>query len=122
MKNLHKIASVLAFVIGLMSIIAGSKVLLEIDSKDYTVLNWLVIYNVIFGFISIIAAFIIWQKYRLTKTAIVVVLASHLLMLLYLIIFNENIASESINAMTFRIGIWSIIALIITLNSKTQSK
>jgi len=122
MKNLHKIASVLAFVIGLMSIIAGSKVLLEIDSKDYTVLNWLVIYNVIFGFISIIAAFIIWQKYRLTKTAIVVVLASHLLMLLYLIIFNENIASDSINAMTFRIGIWSIIALIITLNSKTQSK
>lgn len=121
MKNTHKIASVLAFFIGIMSIIAGSKVLLGIDTKDYTVLNWLVIYNVIFGFISIIAAYLIWQKHRLTKTAIVVVLASHLLILLYLIIFSENIASESINAMTFRVSIWTIIALL-NINFKTQSK
>jgi len=121
MKNLHKIAAILAFFIGLMSIIAGSKVLLGIDSKNYTVLNWLVIYNVFFGVISIIGAYLIWQKHRLTKTVIVVILTSHVLMLLYLNIFNENVAPESINAMTFRVSIWTIIALL-NINFKTRSK
>ena len=120
MKHIHKIAAILAFIIGTMTIIAGSRVLLEIDTKDYNVLNWLVVYNIVLGIISLIAAYIIWQKHRLTKTAIVVVLTSHVLIQLYLNLLNENVTSQSINAMTFRIGIWSIIALIITLNSKTQ--
>lgn len=120
MKNTHKIAAILALIIGAISVFAGSKVLLGIDTKDYTVLNWLVIYNVIFGLISIIAAYLIWTKHRLAKKAIAFILASHILLLLYLNFFNDIVALESINAMTFRIGIWSIIALIITLNSKTQ--
>ena len=45
--------------------------------------------------------------------AIIFVLASHILLLLYLNFFNESVASESINAMVFRVSIWSIIALII---------
>ena len=121
MKNVYKIASILAFVIGIMSIIAGSKVLLGFETKSYTVLNWLVTYNVIVGFISIIAAYLIWSTHMFATKAISFILASHLLLLLYLNFFNQNVASESINAMVFRVSIWSIIALI-TLNLKTQSK
>ncbi|MDO9137538.1 MAG: hypothetical protein Q7U21_06915, partial [Lutibacter sp.] len=51
------IAAILALLIGGMSVVSGSKVLLGIDIKDYTVLNWLVIYNVIFGAISILVAY-----------------------------------------------------------------
>jgi hypothetical protein len=114
MKNLHKIASVLALLIGAISIFAGSKVLLGIDTKNYTVLNGLVIYNVIFGFISIAAAYLIWTKHKFTKKVIAFVLASHVLALIYLNFFNETVASESINAMVFRVSVWSIISLIIT--------
>ena len=67
MKNIHKIAAILAFFIGLMSIIAGSKVLLAIDTKNYNVLNWLVSYNVLFGFLSIVTAYFIWSKNVLLK-------------------------------------------------------
>lgn len=121
MKHLHKIASLLAFSIGIMSVIAGSKVLLGMDTKNYTVLNWLVIYNVIFGFISIVAAYLIWTKHIFTKKVIAFVLTSHVLLLIYLNFFNETVASESINAMVFRVSVWSIIALI-TLNYNTYKK
>ena len=121
MKNLHKIASILAFFIGLMSIIAGSKVLFGLDTKNYTVLNWLVIYNVIFGFLSIITAYFIWSTHSFALKAIAFVFASHVLLLFYLNFFSETVASESINAMIFRVSIWTLITLI-TLNLKTQSK
>lgn len=122
MKNVYKIAAILAFFIGIMSIIAGSKVLLGFDTKNYAVLNWLVTYNVVYGFISIIAGYLIWKQHKFTKKAVAFILASHIILLIYLNFFNENVASESINAMVFRVSIWSIIALIITINFKKQSK
>ncbi len=67
MKIMHKIAAILALLIGGMSVISGSKVLLGIDVKDYTVLNWLVTYNVIFGAISMVVAYLIWKNKLLTK-------------------------------------------------------
>lgn len=114
MKNSHKIAAILAFFIGIISIIAGSKVLLGIDTKNYNILNWLVIYNVLFGFLSLVTAYFIWSKNTLFKKAIAFILASHLVILFYLNFFSENAALESINAMVFRVSIWTIISLIIT--------
>lgn len=122
MKNVYKIVAILAFFIGAMSIVAGSKVLLGIDSKNYTVLNWLVTYNVLFGLISIITGYLIWTKHKFTKKAIAFILVTHILILIYLNFFNDNVASESINAMVFRVSIWTIISLIITINLKTQTK
>jgi len=112
MKNLHKIAAILALFIGGMSVVAGSKVLLGIDVKDYTVLNWLVIYNIIFGAISMVAAYLIWKKKSFAKKAIVFVLAAHTFVALNLYFFSETVASESIKAMSFRIGIWIVIYLL----------
>jgi hypothetical protein len=121
MKNLHKIAAVLALLIGAMSIFAGSKVLLGFDIKNYKVLDWLVVYNVIYGVISIVAAYLIWNKNIFLKKAIAFILTSHLVILFYLNFFSENVASESINAMVFRVSIWTIISLIIT-SIKTEKK
>lgn len=121
MKNLNKIASILALFIGGMSVLAGSKVLLGIDTKNYTVLNWLVIYNVIFGFISIATAYLIWLKRLFAKNFILFILASHCIILLNLYFFNENVAAESLKAMLFRSSIWVIIFLLF-INSKIQSK
>lgn len=112
MKNLHKIAAILALLIGGMSVISGSKVLLGIDVKDYTVLNWLVIYNVIFGVISFVAAYLIWKNKSIAKKIVVFILAAHTFSAIYLYFFSESVASESIKAMSFRIGIWILIYLL----------
>lgn len=121
MKNAYKIASILALLIGAMSVIAGSKVLLGFDLKNYTVLNWLVVYNVVFGFISIVAAYFIWTKKTFVKKAILFILFSHCLLLLYLFFFNENVASESIKAMGFRVSVWIVIFLL-NINLKNLLK
>jgi len=112
MKNLYKIASVLALLIGGMTIITGSKVLLGIDTKNYTVLNWLVIYNVVFGIISIVVSYLIWKNNSVAKKAVKFVLATHTIIAVYLIFFSETVANESINAMIFRVSIWIVIYLL----------
>ncbi|WP_157483967.1 hypothetical protein [Maribacter hydrothermalis] len=56
MRNAQTIAIVLAGIIGLMSVITGLSVLLGLKEVGYMVLNWLVVYNVVLGFLSIVAA------------------------------------------------------------------
>jgi len=121
-KNLNKIASILALFIGAMSVFAGSKVLLGIDIKNYTVLNWLVIYNVIFGIISIVASYLIWKRSSFAKKIILFILSAHLIIAIYLSFFNEFVASESIKAMTFRVSIWSLISILTIFLNKITNK
>ncbi len=104
-----------------MSIFAGSRVLLGFDTKNYTVLNWLVTYNVLFGFISIVVAYLIWRNNFFIKKAVLFILASHTFLALYLSFFSETVALESIKAMGFRISIWIVIYFLIykkTSNTK----
>ena len=105
------IASTLAIMLGLMAVIAGTKVLLEIDIKDYNVLIWLVSYNIIFGAISIVVAYLIFKNLKLAKKFVFFVLTMHFLVLLYLKFFSTEAATESIKAMTFRVGVWIFITL-----------
>jgi hypothetical protein len=121
MKNAYKIASILAIFIGGMSVIAGSKVLLGIDTKNYNVLNWLVLYNVILGIISILASYLIWKKNKLSKSLIPTILVLHSGILMYLYFISQIAATESIKAMSFRVSIWIVIFLL-TFNYKNLSK
>ena len=112
MKISKKIAAILALFIGVMSVFAGSKVLLGIDAKDYTILTWLVSYNVLFGAISIFVAYLIWQNKNLAKNGTLFILAMHLLVFIYLKFMSTTVATESIGAMLFRTGIWIVIAIV----------
>jgi len=111
MKNLKKIAAVLALFIGVMSVFAGSKVLLGIDTKDYNTLTWLIVYNVIMGAVSLYAAFLIWKTDYKANNLITIILTLHLLVLLYLNFISENAAHESKMAMVFRTVIWLVITI-----------
>ncbi len=113
MKIMYKIAAILALVIGIISVISGSMVLLNYNIPNYNVLNWLVIYNVILGGISIVAAILIWKNNKsVRRKIIVVILISHLLVYLYLYFLSQEVALESIKAMGFRVSIWTVIFLL----------
>ena len=106
------IVGTLAIMLGIMSVFAGSKVLLEIDIKDYNVLIWLITYNVIFGAISIVVGFFILKNLRRAKQLVLFVLTMHIIVLLYLKFFSVTVAPESIKAMVFRVGVWVFITLL----------
>ena len=95
-------------------------VLLGLRSVDYTVLNWLVAYNVALGVISIMVGYQIGKQHRKSKIMIISILLLHLLVLAYLYFFNESVAGESIKAMSFRVSIWVVILLFTLIkNPKT---
>ncbi len=118
----QRIGAILAFALGLMSVFAGGKVLLGIDSKDYTVLYWLVGYNVIFGAISLFVAYFIWVKKPLARTGVITVLLSHTVLLVYVKFISNTVASESVQAMTFRVSVWVLIAILTLVIPRFLSK
>ncbi|HEY9169759.1 MAG TPA: hypothetical protein VIN72_09750 [Lutibacter sp.] len=106
------IAALLALLIGIMSVISGSLVLLNYKIPDYFVLNWLVIYNVILGGLSIVVSILIWKNTKSARILMPVILILHLLVLVYLYFFSQEVASESIKAMGFRVSIWTLVLLL----------
>lgn len=106
------VATFLALALGAMSIFAGSKVLLNLDTKPYHILTWLVIYNVVFGAISLLVAWLIWKGKPIFKTAVYFVLFSHVFVFLYLNFISSTTASESIKAMLFRASVWVLIMVL----------
>lgn len=122
MKISKKIAAVLALFIGVMSVFAGSKVLLGIDTKDYTILIGLVSYNVLLGVISIFVAYLIWQDKTIAKNLTLFILVMHFTVFIYLKFFSTTVATESVGAMLFRTGIWIVIAVLSILIPKYFNK
>ncbi len=112
MKTLKKIAAFLALFIGLMSVFAGTKVLLGIDTKDYHVLTWLVVYNVLMGLVSLYAAWLMWKTDYRANNLITIILFAHLFVEIILRFFSNTAASESKHAMLFRIFIWLVIMIL----------
>lgn len=121
-KFFNNIGALLAFFLGIMSVFAGASVLFGAATKDYNVLQWLVIYNVIVGVISIIVAYLIWMNALISKRLIFIVLGVHFLILFYLSLLSETVAIESVQAMFFRVIIWLIIATLSILIPKYLHK
>ena len=115
MKNiLEKIVAGLAFLLGLMAVITGTRVLLGAFIPDYTVLPVLVIYNVLAGIVSIIAGILIWKKHQLAVLLSGIIAASHIGVLISLLtIFNTIVAQASIKTMIVRSVVWIIFFLIV---------
>lgn len=122
MKTIKKIGVILALLIGVMSVFAGTKVLIGLDVKEYNVLTGLVIYNIVFGAISMLAAYFLWKETRLSKLMIWFILLAHLTVFIYLNFFNETAAYESKVAMLFRISMWILIALLSVVMPRFSNK
>lgn len=121
-KSLYRIAAVLAFIIGAMAIFAGSQVLLGRD-PGYYVISWLPVYNLIIGLLSVIVAFVlIWRGSRYAIPAAVVILGLHILVFLTILIGYANVvATDSLVAMTIRIGVWLVILALLLIGSRQKS-
>ena len=122
MNVFKNIAAGLALFIGLMSVFAGSKVLLGLETKDYNVLTWLVSYNVIFGIISIFTAYLIWKNEEISKMLTLFILVAHFTVFIVLKFFSSSAASESLKAMIFRTGIWVLIVILSLIIPKYFNK
>jgi hypothetical protein len=108
-RNKHRLAALLALVIGLLTVIEGGIVLLGFETKPYPVLPWLLRYNVAMGFISLAAGLGLWREQGWAAMLSRMVLACHSLVFLLLVgmhLLGMTVAMNSTGAMLFRTVIW----------------
>lgn len=121
-KQLNKITSVMAIVIGAMAVFAGGKVLLGQD-PGYYVINWLPVYNYTVGMLTIfITAILIWRKSKLAMPLTISTFGLHALVMIILQTgFRDVVAPDSIRAMTVRLIVWAIILGLMFLQTPKKS-
>lgn len=106
---LNKLPSILAFLVGAMSIVAGAMVMRG-WRPGYSVLSWLPVYNFAVGLLTLIPAVLLWVNSRHALTASIVILGVHtIILLLLLTFFRGQVANQSIGAMAFRLAAWIVI-------------
>lgn len=119
MNILVKIVAVLAVVIGIPTIITGSRVLLGVFDPGYQYFTLLIVYNIILGIISVIIGALIWMKNSKALFYSYIITSTHALVFISLAtIFSDIIAIRSVEAMAFRFASWVIISIIVWTSQK----
>lgn len=112
----YRLVAILAIAPGLLSIKEGGNVLLRLSIPSYHILPWLVAYNVVLGFVSLIAGTGIWMKRIWGSILAAVILLCHGLVFLtafFLFMFREPVAPISVMAMLVRTALWLVIYLLL---------
>ncbi len=109
-RTFTRVAYSLALVIGGLAILAGTPVLLGRD-PGYYVIDWLPIYNLIMGVLTLVIAVpLIWRQHRAALPVALAIFASHaIVMLLLQTAYREVVATASIVAMSLRLLVWALI-------------
>ncbi|MDP1614774.1 MAG: hypothetical protein Q8L68_03160 [Methylococcales bacterium] len=115
---LRQIASILAFLVGVMSIVAGGKAM-QGWNPGYSVLSWLPIYNFVMGLLTLVPAVLLWINYRYALAASIAAFGIHALVLLILLaVFRDQVAIQSIAAMIFRLAVWIAILIMMFFQAR----
>lgn len=114
-KNIFKrrIAAAIAAGAGVVTIAEGSGVLLGVVEPPYTVLLWLLIYNVTTGGIALAAGIGLWLSRSWAAHLSSGIAGAHslILMILWLLpLLGTTVAGQSLHAMMVRSGLWIVLA------------
>jgi hypothetical protein len=108
-------SAVIGLVLGALSVVAGGRVLADIDRPDYAVLHWLVIYNVAAGFVGVVAGAGLWRL-RWWGVELARTLAGFhgavLVVLIAWFVTGRPVAIDSLLAMLLRTLVWASIAVV----------
>ncbi len=106
------LAGIAATAIGLLSIVAGSRVLTGLDHPSYVVLTPLVWYNVAIGVVSVAAGIGLVIGRAWARPLATIIAAAHLVVLILVCamwVSGRAVALDSLGAMAFRVAAWAAI-------------
>ena len=110
---LQRIMAAVAVVFGIVTIIAGSRVLTGTD-PGYTVFQPLLVYNTLMGVAYIAGGLMIWRNIRRGKYVAASIFTLNLIVLggiAYLYFVSDGVAVDSLRAMTLRTVVWLVLLL-----------
>jgi hypothetical protein len=111
----QRIASIVAVIFGVATLMAGGRVLLGAD-PGYIVFRPLLIFNVLMGVAYIAAGVAIWRERRQGKYAAGTVFGLNMIVLVAIVIlFSKGaaVAVDSVRAMTFRTAVWLVLLIVL---------
>ncbi len=123
-KNIQVVTAVVAILFGILTVFAGTRVLLGAN-PGYEVFQPLLAFNTSMGFIYIVAGIFVWKNLSKGKTIAAVIFVLNFIVLMviaYLYVFSNSIAIESLGAMSFRSLLWLILLALLTWASKKISR
>ncbi len=110
-----RLAALLAVILGLLSMTDGGSILLGLSTTTYTILPWLVWFNVVIGFSSVLCGRGLWLKQTWANKLADTIVTLHGLVLLNLIVlfaFHQPVTLASVIGMFFRTAFWIGIILL----------
>jgi len=110
---IHKTVSLIAILLGLVTVITGYRVLTGVN-PGYNVFLPLLIFNVVMGFVYIVTGITSWRNPTYGKYLAATIFILNLLVLgiiSYLHVTEVSVAIESVGAMSFRTTIWLVLLL-----------
>jgi len=114
---MQRIVAAIAILFGLVTIVAGGRVLGGAD-PGYTAFLPLLIYNTAMGVVYVAAGVTIWRSLRWGRNAAGAVFALNLLVFVETVVLNRTgsgVAVESVRAMAFRTAMWLVLFAVTAL-------
>ncbi len=115
MKITQTVLAFVATLFGLVTIFAGTHVLLGSD-PGYIVFRPLLIYNTTMGIVYVIAGIIIWRNFKqgMNIAAVIFFLNLVVLAVIYFLYTKGNlIAVDSLRAMSLRTVVWLVLFVVL---------
>jgi hypothetical protein len=113
-----KLTAAGAIAFGLLTVFAGSRVLMDLSDPGYTVFLPLLIFNTVMGFAYIATGILIWKTSRkaLIASKSIFLLNLAVFCIVFLLFFTgEKLAFESIISMGFRTIVWWVIYWVVKI-------
>lgn len=117
------LAAIVAILFGIVTLIAGSRVLLGAD-PGYAVFRSLLIFNTAMGLAYLVAGVIAWRSAGAGKRAAGAIFLLNFLVLVGILVVYRNgggVAIDSLRAMTFRTIVWLVLFVVLSLPGRTRS-
>lgn len=108
---LIRICSIIAFLLGIFSVLSGSSVLLGINEPHYSP-YLLIVYYTLMGFIEISISIFVWKIHAIGLRASICIALTHGIVTFLLAFVFEDIAVQNIAGIGIRAGFWSLITLV----------
>ena len=110
-----RVAAAVGTLFGAISVVAGTRVLTDLDVPDYVVLPWLVRYNVAAGAFGVVVGVGLWLVRPWALASAWALTAAHASVLVAIAAWRATggaVADDSLVAMALRTLVWSAVSLV----------
>jgi hypothetical protein len=109
------VVAVVAVVFGLVTMLAGGRVLFGVSDPGYVVFRPLLVYNSLMGGVYTVVGAGVWRAARWARRGAWMIAALNFVALVATVIghfLGSSIAIDSVRAMTFRSVVWLVLAFV----------